>query len=183
MDEAGKIVEEVRVENANLDDLAQRYAGEQAALEATSNYYHIHDTLSEHLDVTVAHPKELNQISDTDKKPGPLVERVAGARRNSPGRVHSARRRHRGADPECETGCGRRYCGLLWRPTRPHHRTASRCAVRTERPLRTDRQRFRVRGRPHQDPARPAHQSKQKSQIEFRICWVSRTGVIDLGTI
>jgi len=68
MDEAGEIVEEVRVENANLDDLAQRYAGAQAALEATSNYYHIHDTLSEHLDVTVAHPKELNQIADTDKK-------------------------------------------------------------------------------------------------------------------
>jgi len=68
MDEAGEIVEEVRVENANLDDLAQRYAGAQAAIEATSNYYHIHDTLSEHLDVTVAHPKELNQIADTDKK-------------------------------------------------------------------------------------------------------------------
>jgi hypothetical protein len=68
MDETGEIVEEVRVENANLDDLAQRYAGAQAAIEATSNYYHIHDTLSEHLDVTVAHPKELNQIADTDKK-------------------------------------------------------------------------------------------------------------------
>jgi len=68
MDEAGKIIEEVRVENANLDDLAQRYTGAQAAIEATSNYYHIHDTLSEHLDVTVAHPKELNQIADTDKK-------------------------------------------------------------------------------------------------------------------
>jgi len=68
MDEAGEIVEEVRVENANLDNLAQRYAGAQAAIEATSNYYHIHDTLSENLDVTVAHPKELNQIADTDKK-------------------------------------------------------------------------------------------------------------------
>jgi transposase len=68
MDEAGEIVEEVRVENANLDDLAQRYAGAQAALEATSNYYHIHDTLSEHLDVTVAHPKELTQIANSDKK-------------------------------------------------------------------------------------------------------------------
>ncbi len=68
MDEAGEIVDEVRVENANLDDLAQQYAGAQAAIEATSNYYHIYDTLSEHLDVTVAHPKELNQIADTDKK-------------------------------------------------------------------------------------------------------------------
>ena len=49
MDEAGEIVEEVRVENANLfDELAQRYAGAEAAIEATSNYYHIHDTLSEY---------------------------------------------------------------------------------------------------------------------------------------
>jgi len=68
MNDAGEIVEEVRVENANLDDLAQRYAGAQAALEATSNYYHIHDTLSEHLDVTVAHPQKLKQIANSDKK-------------------------------------------------------------------------------------------------------------------
>jgi transposase len=68
MNEAGELVEEVRVENANLDDLAQRYAGAKAAIEATSNYYHIYDTLSEQLDVTVAHPKKLNLIADTDKK-------------------------------------------------------------------------------------------------------------------
>jgi hypothetical protein len=45
--------------------LLRGYAGAQAAIEATSDYYHIHDTLSEHLDVTVAHPKELNQIANT----------------------------------------------------------------------------------------------------------------------
>ena len=37
-------------------------------LKATSNYYHIHNVPSEHLDVTVAHPKKINQIVDTDKK-------------------------------------------------------------------------------------------------------------------
>ena len=68
MDEAGEIIEEVRVENANLDELAQRYAGAEAAIEATSNYYNIHDTLSEHLDVTVAHPGKLTLIANTDKK-------------------------------------------------------------------------------------------------------------------
>jgi hypothetical protein len=68
MDEAGEIVEEVRVRNANLDDLAQRYAGAEAVIEATSNYYHIHDTLSEHLDVTVAHPGKLTLIANADKK-------------------------------------------------------------------------------------------------------------------
>lgn len=67
MDGGGEIVEEVCVKNANLDDFARRYAGAQATLEATINYYHIHDTLSEHLDVTVAHPQELTQIADTDK--------------------------------------------------------------------------------------------------------------------
>ena len=68
LDESGEIVEEVRVENANLDDLAQRYAGAQAAIEATSNYYHIHDTLSEHLDVTVASPGKLKLIANADTK-------------------------------------------------------------------------------------------------------------------
>lgn len=52
MDEAGAIVEEVRVFDANLDDFAQHFAGAEAALEATSNYYHIHDTLSEQLHTT-----------------------------------------------------------------------------------------------------------------------------------
>jgi transposase len=37
-------------------------------IEATSNYYHIHDTLSEHLDVTVAHPQKLSLITESDTK-------------------------------------------------------------------------------------------------------------------
>ena len=61
-------LEEVRVKNANLDELAQRYAGAEAAIEATSNYYHIHDTLLEHLDVTVANPGKLKLIANSDKK-------------------------------------------------------------------------------------------------------------------
>lgn len=72
----GEIVEELRVENANLNDFAQQYAGSKAALEATSNYYHIHDTLSEYLDVTVANPGELKLIFDSDKK----IDRVDAKR-------------------------------------------------------------------------------------------------------
>jgi transposase len=68
MDENGEIDREVRVENANLDELAQEYAGSEAAIEATSNYYPIHDTLSEYLDVTVAHPGKLKLIANSDKK-------------------------------------------------------------------------------------------------------------------
>lgn len=56
MDEDGEIVEEGRVQNPNLDGLVQRYAGAEAVIETTTNYYHIHDTLSEQLDVTVTHP-------------------------------------------------------------------------------------------------------------------------------
>jgi len=68
LDENGKIDREVRVKNANLDEIAQQYAGSEAAIEATSNYYHIHDTLSEYLDVTVANPSELKLIADSDTK-------------------------------------------------------------------------------------------------------------------
>jgi len=68
MDETGQITEEARVENANLDEFAQRHAGAQAAIEATSNYYHIHDTLSEYLDVVVANPGKLKTIAQSDKK-------------------------------------------------------------------------------------------------------------------
>lgn len=66
--EAGDIVEEVRVKNANLDEFAQQYAGSEAVIEATSNYYHIYDTLSEYLDVTVAHPGKLKLIANADTK-------------------------------------------------------------------------------------------------------------------
>lgn len=41
MDEAGAIVQEARVQNANLNDIAQRYAGGKAVIEATTNCYHI----------------------------------------------------------------------------------------------------------------------------------------------
>jgi len=68
LDENGEIVEEVRVENANLNDFARQYAGSKVAFEATTNYYHIHDTLSEYLDVTVAHPGKLKLIANSDKK-------------------------------------------------------------------------------------------------------------------
>ena len=67
-DESGNLVEEVRVRNTNLDEIAQQYAGSEAVLEATSNYYHIYDTLSEYLDVTVAHPGKLTLIADSDTK-------------------------------------------------------------------------------------------------------------------
>jgi transposase len=68
LDDDGEVTEEIRVENANLDDVAQQYAGSQAAIEATSNYYTIYDTLDEHLDVVVADPQQTKAIGIAEVK-------------------------------------------------------------------------------------------------------------------
>lgn len=64
----GELIEQTRVNIADLDEFAQQYAGSEAVIEATTNYYHVHDTLSEHLDVAVAHPPKVKAIAETDKK-------------------------------------------------------------------------------------------------------------------
>ena len=65
---ADEPLEEVRVSNTNLDEIAARYEGSEAVLEATSNYYTIYDRLSEYLDVTVANPLELSWIAESSQK-------------------------------------------------------------------------------------------------------------------
>jgi transposase len=62
LDDDGKGDREIRVENANLDEIAEQYAGAQAVIEATSNYYTVYDTLDEHLDVVVADPQQTKAI-------------------------------------------------------------------------------------------------------------------------
>ena len=64
----GDVIEQVRVENTDLDEIGQRYAGGEALLEATTNYFYIYDMLSEYLDVVVGHPPKLKAIARTDKK-------------------------------------------------------------------------------------------------------------------
>ena len=68
LDSDGEIDREIRVENANLDEVAQQYAGAQAAIEATSNYYTIYDTLDEYLDVVVADPEQTKAIGIAEVK-------------------------------------------------------------------------------------------------------------------
>ena len=68
LDEMGKPVEEIRVQNANLDEIAQKYAGSEAALEATSNYFTIYDTLDEYLDVTLANPVKADWLAGQKQK-------------------------------------------------------------------------------------------------------------------
>jgi transposase len=64
----GDVIEQVRVKNTDLEEIAQRYAGGEALLEATTNYFYIYDMLSEYLDVSVGHPPKLKAIARTDKK-------------------------------------------------------------------------------------------------------------------
>jgi transposase len=64
----GDVIEQVRVTNTDLEEIAQRYAGGEALLEATTNYFYIYDILSEYLDVVVGHPPKLKAIAQTDKK-------------------------------------------------------------------------------------------------------------------
>ena len=49
LDDDGEVDRETLVENANLDEVAEEYEGSQAAIEGTSNYYTIHDTLDVYL--------------------------------------------------------------------------------------------------------------------------------------
>lgn len=68
LDDDGEVVEEIRVANANLDEIAEQYGGSQAVIEATSNYYTIYDTLDEYLDVVVADPAQTKAIGYAEVK-------------------------------------------------------------------------------------------------------------------
>jgi transposase len=67
-DDDGELLDEVRVQNANLGEFAAEYAGASAVIEATSNYYAIYDALDEHLEVSVAHPTDLKWIVESSQK-------------------------------------------------------------------------------------------------------------------
>ena len=58
LDDDVEIHDEVRVANADLNEVARGYAGSKAAIEATSNYHTFYDTLDDHLDVVVADPSQ-----------------------------------------------------------------------------------------------------------------------------
>lgn len=63
-----EVLEQVRVANENLAEIGARYEGGVAAMEATSNYYTLYDTLSEFVDVTVANPLQISWITDSATK-------------------------------------------------------------------------------------------------------------------
>lgn len=68
IDEYGEVQEEVRVGDANLGEIAAKYAGSEAAMEATSNYFTIYDTLDEYLDVTLANPLKASWLANQKQK-------------------------------------------------------------------------------------------------------------------
>ncbi|MFA9418500.1 hypothetical protein [Natrinema sp. HArc-T2] len=62
------IAEEIRVANAGLDEIAEKYAGNHAAIEAGSNYFTIYDSLDEELDVTLANPVKADWLEYQKQK-------------------------------------------------------------------------------------------------------------------
>ena len=83
LDDDAEVVEEIRVKNANLDDVAEEYAGAKAALEATSNYYTVYDTLDEHLNVVVADPGQTKAIGYAEVKNDRLDAKLLAQLRRS----------------------------------------------------------------------------------------------------
>lgn len=68
VDDEGEPVDERRIANDQLADFATEYAGSEAAIEASRNYFTIYDTLSEDLEVTVVDPRQTRWIADSSKK-------------------------------------------------------------------------------------------------------------------
>lgn len=83
LDDDDEIHQEVRVANANLDEIAQQYAGCKAVIEATGNYYTIYDTLDEHLDVVVADPNQTKALGVVEAKNDRLDAKLLAQLRSS----------------------------------------------------------------------------------------------------
>lgn len=63
MDGEGELVEEVRVANADLDEIAKKYEGSQGAFEAGSNHFTIYDELEQYVDVTFSNPAKADRLA------------------------------------------------------------------------------------------------------------------------
>lgn len=68
MEEDGTLLDEVRVQNANLYLFAAEYAESHAAIEATSSYRHVYNSLDEHLEVTLVNPSKTRAIPEAKSK-------------------------------------------------------------------------------------------------------------------
>jgi transposase len=68
VDGDGNLQEEIRLPNDRLSELAEQYAGGDAAIEASGNYRPIYEMLDEHLDVTLANPSKNRVIAEATVK-------------------------------------------------------------------------------------------------------------------
>ena len=68
VDGDGNLQDEIRLPNDRLDELAEQYAGGEAAIEASGNYRPIYEMLDEHLDVTLVNRSKNRIIADTAVK-------------------------------------------------------------------------------------------------------------------
>ncbi len=66
VDDLGEIIEEVRIENTkqSLEQLAMKYKGAKAVIEATGNYRFIYDVLENYMEVKLAHPYKTRIIAE-----------------------------------------------------------------------------------------------------------------------
>ena len=68
VDDDGNLQDEIRLPNDHLDDLAEQYAGSDAAIEASGGYRPIYEMLDEHLDVTLVNPTKNRIIAEATVK-------------------------------------------------------------------------------------------------------------------
>jgi transposase len=68
VDDDGNLQDEIRVPNDRLDELAEQYAGGEAAIEASGHYRPIYETLDDHLDVTLVNPGQNRLIAEASVK-------------------------------------------------------------------------------------------------------------------
>jgi transposase len=68
VDDDGNLHDEIRLPNNHLDQLAEQYAGGEAAIEASSHYRPVYEMLDEHLDVTLVNPSKNRVIADATVK-------------------------------------------------------------------------------------------------------------------
>ena len=68
MDGTGELVAEQRLDNTQLDELAEAYTGSKATLEPTGNYFPIYDAMDQHLEVTVADPRQTKAVETAEMK-------------------------------------------------------------------------------------------------------------------
>ena len=68
VDDDGNLHNEIRLPNDRLAELAEQYAGGEAAVEASGHYRSVYGMLDEHLDVTLVNPSKNRLIAESTVK-------------------------------------------------------------------------------------------------------------------